>query len=47
MREGIVGQSCHSEEALYNILAAALSKYEEAQRILTVVSSIVAVLPSE
>ena len=29
MSEGNVGQSGHSEKALYNILPAALSKYDE------------------
>jgi hypothetical protein len=32
LREGIVGQSGHSREALYNILSAALSKRDEAKQ---------------
>jgi hypothetical protein len=46
MSEGIVDRSGHSGEALYNILLIALSKHDETQRILTVVSSTLALLPS-
>jgi hypothetical protein len=47
MSEEIVEQSSHSGEALYNILPSALSKHDETQGILTVVSNTLALLPSK